>query len=821
MTSTIADQLPQPSSPEDEPVINSPYREPDWHWQLNSQAKAVSPALPGRRIAQNLSPVAGSRNVHQTEAAGFGAQWPKLDLVNRIRAMVKTWQQQNFPDVTATTRRLIRHWTTGAEADGQNCRFYFAQLDAVLTHIYLHEVAPDDITQELAGINSKQNDGIPRVAHKMATGAGKTLTMAMLIAWQVANCQANPDDTRFVRRFLLLTPGLTVKERLEASLVPNSPQNDYTEFGILPPGAEWDQALNLAQVRIVNEQQLDAQSVADKPGRYANDLLNGSAKPPTAAEVAGRQETPAEIVARITDSKSNPHGRVMVINDEAHHCHRGNPDRAPKNTRWFNGLAYLRDAGRLHYVTDLSATPIYMMGQKRPVEWIVSDYSLVDAIEAGLVKIPQVPTRTKRGQNPKFRDLYHETEPQHRNKFIPGDQANNPLLKEALAALCEEHAVLTQQWLDTYQARQTGDEDPDDATEPLAIPVLAIVMNSVANANAMFQYVSSGAAGAPLLCNYTYAGSGQLLLEPRTIIVHSKMEEGREAIGKNSEDINRYIRELAEAYRQNPKYGFTQQDKPPEIIRRVMNTVGQPGQPGSAVRCVISVDMLTEGWDARTVTHLLGFRAFDSGLLCEQVAGRTLRRVTHDYDHTGRRFAPEYARILGIPFPQYDPPSATAKCHQCGDTPCQCPTSPTVEIRLKLNRPDLRIDWPNITHLRRTPGTYAIRLVAKPTGPDTGHRVVAAAHDSTVLEGQVGPEVEIQATDTVSREHFLFQAAGQATQNIIRDLRDAGDADQGGPEHHTIQANRLFSQALRILRQYVQDGCLDGPGQRAVWPDEG
>lgn len=109
MTTAIADKLPKPNSPEDEPVINSPYREPDWHWQLNSQAKAVSPALPGRRIAQNLSPVAGSRNIHQTEAAGFGAQWPKLDLVNRIRAMVKTWQQQDYPAVTATTRRLIRH----------------------------------------------------------------------------------------------------------------------------------------------------------------------------------------------------------------------------------------------------------------------------------------------------------------------------------------------------------------------------------------------------------------------------------------------------------------------------------------------------------------------------------------------------------------------------------------------------------------------------------------------------------------------------------------------------------------------------------------
>ena len=469
----------------------------------------------------------------------------------------------------------------------------------------------------------------------------------------------------------------------------------------------------------------------------------------------------------------------------------------------------------------MSATPIHMVGDRHPVEWIVSDYSLVDAIEAGLVKIPQVPTRTGRGHSPEFRDLYGETEPPQRNAFLPGNPANNPKLKEALAALSEEHAALTQQWLDEHRARQATSPDPEETAELPEIPVLAIVMNSVANANAMFHYVAGGAANAPLLCNYTIAGGDILLPEPRTIIVHSKLEEGKEASGRGSGDTNRYIKDLSEVYRQNPQYGFTYQDKPHEIIRRVMNTVGQPGQPGEAVRCVISVEMLTEGWDAKTVTHMLGFRAFDSGLLCEQVAGRTLRRVTRDYDETGQRFKPEYARILGIPFPQYDPPPPAQECPKCGQNPCQCPVLPEVEIRLKPNRPDLRIEWPNIIRMRRAQGQNAIGIAPKPDGPDVNHRVTAVARDTHVLEGQVGPEVVIQAGETASREHFLFQVAGQATKRIIKDLLDAGDTAPEVPGHPTINANRLFQQALHILRQYARDGCLSGPKSRAEWPDDG
>ena len=699
-------KLPKPVNPEVEPIINSPYREPEWHWQLNSQAKAISPALPGRRIAQDVSPVAGSKNVQGTETAGLGAEWPPLELVNRIRILAQEWVGQDYPGVTATTKRLIAHWTADEDQDEYAFRFYYAQLDAVLTHIYLTEVAPPDIVQEVEEVNRTRNDGIYRLAHKMATGTGKTVAMAMLIAWQVANHHSNPNDDRFVRRFLLVTPGLTVKERLESSLNPNSPNNDYTEFGILPPGEDWEQALDLAQVRIANYHQFEARTVTENPSRVAGDLLDGGAKPPTPAERQDRMETPAEIVERVTDSKSNPYGRVMVINDESHHCHRGDPLRQPQNTVWFTGLTYLRDAGLLHYVADMSATPIYIaQSNPRPVEWIVSDYSLVDAIEAGLVKIPQVPTATGSGQLPKYRDLYNETETKQRGSFNLKDQANNALLKEAFSALCEEHATMTNDWEKINSARQAL-RDPEDERDPLEVPVIAIVMNNITNANAMFEYISTGTANAPLLCNYTHPGGTELLPEPRTIIVHSQMEEGREL----SQTVSRYIRPLAEVYRTNPKYGFTDRDRPGEIIRRVMNTVGRPGQPGESVRCVISVGMLTEGWDAKTVTHMLGFRAFGSSLLCEQVAGRTLRRVSRDYDHTGQRFTAEYARILGIPFPQYEQPGPGTPCPKCGDEPCQCPPVPTIEIRLKLDRPDLQVDWPNITRLQRARNADAITL---------------------------------------------------------------------------------------------------------------
>ena len=220
-------------------------------------------------------------------------------------------------------------------------------------------------------------------------------------------------------------------------------------------------------------------------------------------------------------------------------------------------------------------------------------------------------------------------------------------------------------------------------------PVMAIVMNSVKNANTMYRHIASGAV-TPLLGNYADQLKGEMPPDPHTIIVHSKMEEGEAASG----ETGRHIRDLAEVYRRNPKYNFSDSDKPEEIIRRVMNTVGRDNEPGENVRCVISVNMLTEGWNTKTVSHLLGFRKFGSSLLCEQVAGRTLRRITRTKEDDGIRFMPEYAQILGILFPKYEEPTQDK-------TKDRLEKFPQVTVEPEPPRGHLRVEWPNIVQLQR------------------------------------------------------------------------------------------------------------------------
>ena len=169
----------------------------------------------------------------------FGAVWTPLDLVNDIREAVIKWQGAGCPGITQTSRDLINHWT-----DPEAHQPYFAQIDAVLTHIYLHEAGTEELRERVREINLRHNDGIHRIAHKMATATGKTPVMAILILYHAANHRsAAPDDHRFVRRFLVITPGLTVKERLEDSLDPGHQDNDWTAFSLVPPGDQWEMAL--------------------------------------------------------------------------------------------------------------------------------------------------------------------------------------------------------------------------------------------------------------------------------------------------------------------------------------------------------------------------------------------------------------------------------------------------------------------------------------------------------------------------------------------------------------------------------------------------
>ena len=791
MTTSASPLLPRPTDPVKQPIINSPYHPPEYHWDLDYSAKAIDNALCGRRVSQNIPPVAGSRRTRGRVPLPdqFGAVWTPLELVNDIREAVKEWRDAGHPGITQTSRDLIDHWT-----DPEACQPYFAQIDAVLTHIYLHEAASDELRDRIQETNDKYNDGIHRIAHKMATATGKTPVMAMLILYQAANHRnAAPDDHRFARRFLVVTPGLTVRERLQDSLNPNHPDSDWNAFGLVPPGDQWEMALASASVNVINYHQMQPRDIEPTSTRQQQ-LIDGGSNPTTQEELEARLETPRDVIDRIADGKSQQ-GPIMVINDEGHHCHRGDPDRtnaAQRDTQWFEGIRQIRDAGLLHYVTDMSATPIFLaQSNPRPFEWIVSDYSLIDAIEAGLTKIPRVPTSTDRSDDSEFRDIYSNTDSKQANDFRPDVTGNNPLLKEALNTLYKDYETTMARWVESGRPER---------------PVMAIVMNSVKNANAMFRHIASGAV-TPLLGNYEGQVRDEISDNPHTIIVHSKMEDGEAATG----ETGRYIRELAEVYKKNPKYNFSDSDRPEEVIRRVMNTVGKPGLPGENVRCVISVNMLTEGWNTRTVTHLLGFRRFGSSLLCEQVAGRTLRRVTRTKEEDGIRFVPEYAQIPGIPFPKYEEPEQEP-------TPGPDRRFPPVTVEPSPDRRHLRVEWPHVVQLRRTGGNRPVEAQAKVEGPDEAHNTPAHLLQRINVEPTAGESVRFRGEPPASAQRFIYLVAGAVVKRI--ELETDAEARSGDSDGPTIQLAKLFSQTVQAAQEYHRKGWLTGPDDEEQWPSD-
>ena len=783
--------LPKPKNPDKEPVINSPYGTPEWRWQLDTSTKAYAPALAGRRESQNIPPVAGSRRLRRNQSlpGEMGARWLPMKLVNDIRAAVLEWREAGHPGITQTSRDLINHWT-----DEEACQPYFAQLDAILTHIFLQEAAPKELQDRIQDINDRYNEGIRRVAHKMATATGKTPVMAMLILYHAANHRnAPPDDHRFTRRFLVITPGLTVRERLQNSLDPGHDDSDWKAFNLVPPGDQWEQALTSASVNVINYHQMQPKDVEQTSTRQQQ-LIDGGANPTTSEELEARKETPKDVIDRIADGKSQQ-GPILVINDEGHHCHRGDPDKRnalPQNTQWFEGIRQIRDTGLLRYVVDMSATPIFLaQSNPRPFDWIVSDYSLIDAIEAGLTKIPRVPTSTNRSNESELRDIFSHTDSKQAADFRPDVTGNNVLLKEALGSLYRDYEDTVEEW------QELGRSEP---------PVMAIVMNSVKNANAMFRHVAGGAA-TPLLSNYEGQAKDEIRNEPHTIIVHSKIEDGEAATG----ETGRYIRELAEVFRHNPKYEFSDSDKAEEIIRRVMNTVGRPGLAGENVRCVISVNMLTEGWNTKTVTHLLGFRKFGSSLLCEQVAGRTLRRVTRDTEEDEVRFVPEYAQILGIPFPQYAEPDPDPEQKEKR-------RFPPVTVEPDPSRRHLRVEWPNVIQLRRTGGNRPVEVRAKPEGPDEIHEAPAHISERINVEPTAGETARFEGEPPATPTRFIYLAASAVVKRIEQETEEQAQGIED--DSSIIQLARLFSQTVNAGQDYYRKGWLTGPANQDRWPSD-
>ncbi|HEB78523.1 MAG TPA: restriction endonuclease, partial [Methylothermaceae bacterium] len=675
--------------------------------------------------------------------------------------------------------------------------------------IWLTEVAPhlgktgQKYLEHLANANAEANPGLMRLALKLATGAGKTTVMAMLIAWQTINAVRHPQSKRFTRGFLVVAPGLTIRDRLRV-LQPNDPDSYYQSRELVPTDMLVD--LERAKIVITNYHAFKRRERMElsKGGRA---LLQGHGEPLQTTETEGQMLQ--RVMPELMGMKD-----ILVINDEAHHCYRekpGDPEEekktgddkkeAEKNREaarlWISGLEAVNRNLRVARVIDLSATPFFLSGsgyaEGTLFPWTMSDFSLMDAIECGIVKLPRVPVADNIPGNemPMFRNLWEHIRKDMPKKGRGKAKTLDPLalpapLKTALDALYGHYKK-------TFElCEKAGLRIP---------PCFIVVCNNTSTSKLVYDYISGfhreNEDGSSTLENgrldlfRNFDEHGNPLPRPRTLLIDSEQLESGEALDKNfrqmaADEIERFKREALERggeLANQIRAGKEIDDA--TLLREVMNTVGKPGTLGESVRCVVSVSMLTEGWDANTVTHVLGIRAFGTQLLCEQVIGRALRRQSYDLNEEGL-FNVEYADVLGIPFDFTASPVVSP------------PQPPRETVQVKAVRPErdhLEIRFPRVAG-------YRVELPEE--------RLVAEFNEDSVLEltpDLVGPSITknqgiIGEDVDLSLEHLQDMRRSTLLFHLTQRLLYTKWRDPGAePPLH------LFGQLKRITRQWL-DNCL-------------
>ena len=790
------------------PILNSPYQCPQRHWELDAQGQPTQQIIENRRRADFITPIpkpkkrrkeSPQQEIVFDEGKGLSTkeqQYDPTSIINEVRGHVDRWRTlpSNQWQVTPETARLLQHWR---HHKFSGFRPFFCQVEAVETAIWLTEVASHSksgkrLLEHLENANRDANPELLRLALKLATGAGKTTVMAMLIAWQTVNAVRRPGSKNYTRGFLVVTPGITIKDRLRV-LQPNDPDAYYASRELVP--SDMLDEVNRAKIVITNYHAFKLRERLDvsKGTRAALEGWEGNK--------LNTLETEGQMLQRVMpDLMGMKH--VLILNDEAHHCYREKPKEADdaelkgeerkeaeKNNEaarlWISGLEAVNRKLGLARVIDLSATPFFLRGsgyaEGTLFPWTMSDFSLMDAIECGIVKLPRVPVADNipGDEMPMFRNLW-----EHIGKKMPKKGRGHgktldplslpPQLQTALEALYGHYEKTFRLW------EENGIRVP---------PCFIIVCQNTAISKLVYDFISGfqrqNDDGTSILQNGRFplfrnfdSTTGEPLARPNTLLIDSEQLEAGDALDKNfrqmaADEIERFRREIIERTGDRSAADkITDQD----LLREAMNTVGKPDRLGSSIRCVVSVSMLTEGWDANTVTHVLGVRAFGTQLLCEQVIGRALRRQSYDLNEE-ELFNVEYADVLGIPF------DFTAK-------PVVAPPQPPREtIQVKAIRPDrdaLEIRFPRVEG-------YRVELPEE--------RLKAEFNDDSVMEltpdlvgatetqnsGIIGEKVDLNLVHTgnVRPAQVLYELTSHL---IMTKWRDPGEAPK---LHHFGQLKNI------------------------------
>jgi type III restriction enzyme len=763
-----------------------------------------------------------------------------LPLVNALREDVRRWRDSGWESASETTKKLLRHWWR----EDRSRRLFFCQIEGVETIIYLQEIlaqgkrtrwtpklSMDEFQALKEGHNPRPQEWVAKIAQhpklvdlpneaglkpiqryacKMATGSGKTVLMAMLIAWAFCNRGTKPGDPRYPRRALVVCPNLTIKERLKV-LRPGDVDNYYEMFDIVPTSLRPE--LAKGKVLVTNWHWLGPEPEELRVGGVTVGRL-GSETPEAFAK---------NRLGELWDDEP-----LMVMNDEGHHAYRPAPvgenekltalekEDREEATVWVSGLDKLNTACGVELCVDLSATPFYIHGsgysEGSPFPWIVSDFSLVDAIESGITKIPRLPAIDNTGRpDPKYFKLW-----EHITRDLKaGEKLTGGKPKPEVVYRKAEDALLTLagEWQERFEDMKSA--RPGQERIP---PVMILVTDNTDIAEHFHRMISgeelietdvsddddddddeddtprrkkkpkpqkrytSGLTGFPDLWNH----------------------KGGEVTLRIDTDL------LTQAESENPK---ATRKEAAEELRKIVSTVGKVGMPGERVRCVVSVNMLSEGWDASNVTHILGLRAFTSQLLCEQVVGRGLRRMDYTPDPMTGLLTAEYVDIFGVPFSLIpfkgrEPGKTTSSEDKPKHEVMALPERKQFEIRfpvvegyvVDLQRNLVKCDVEKVEATKLDPWTTPTAAFIQ---PQVGYKI-----GSPSAHGGFGYEMvdRQEYYDSVHPQTIAFEIARE----VVRVLTENVHPGKERMKAHGRSA--LFPQVLQIVKSYVSkrvnlNGC--------------
>jgi len=842
----------------EQPILNSPFEPPQEYWFIKEgeppeKRKGRRPAIVFPPRDQKEEWTIGDGILARSKDYENAYE---LALANRIRQKVSEWREAGFPGVTRTTKEILEWWTRDGRDDTK--RLFFAQLEAAETIIFLKEARADylqginipreELSDERTGAGYA---GFARYALKMATGSGKTTVMGMLAAWSILNKVNDRSNATYSDVVLVCCPNVTIRDRLkeldpelgEASIYrtrdlvpahlmplltqgkilitnwhvfePQTMQAGGVSARVIKAGVpvtvrEWiyigQKTTTARGKRYLSQKDYEKQVGAGILTIKEEERNDDGALHRVQVESTKHIESDASLINRVLGREIGGKQNILVMNDEAHHAYRirrdeGNGDEDEDETEefykeatvWVEGLDRVQKLRGINFCVDLSATPYFLgrVGQEtnKPFPWVVSDFGLVDAIESGLVKIPQLAIRDTTGEEiPGYLNIWRWL----MEKLTPAEKGGTKASPKPEAVLKWAHtpiAMLGGEWekLREDMAAQRNDPRP---------PVFIIVCKNTKIAKVVYDWLGEDKAPSgipPAKLDGFRNRDGQI----NTIRVDSKVVNETDT-GEAKNDESRWMRLTLDTVgkRQWPE---DKQGRPiyPTDFEELAKKLERPlHPPGRDVRCIVSVGMLTEGWDCNTVTHIIGLRPFMSQLLCEQVVGRGLRRASYDLGADGK-FSEEVAKVLGVPFeviPFKANPIGGAvsqpkrwHVHAIPEKANLAIRFPRVEGYTQAIRNRVSVDWQTVSTLRLEPGKIPPEVEMK-----------ALSITNTGRPSLSGPG----RIDEANLREFR---AKRRIQELVFDCAKQLTRDYSTQRTCTVPPHVLFPQIVAIVGRYVSE----------------